>query len=155
MGRLPAPRSFSRMNGTSRLGVVCLGPPFRFRLPGLRKQGLSTRVLGVFFSVQLAFPWRTLATTVRCFGTKDIDLVESDAHGKAGWATYYIQNSEGEERSPVGDFDAQSRKMMATQPDLILATAKHIQRFGTMPRENTCACVQKSGRATMVAGLNF
>ena len=87
----------------------------------------------VFLGVQLAFPWRSLAYDGSMFWHESgyrfgwrVMLME-----KAGWATYYIQNSEGEEREfPVGDFlTPNQEKMMATQPDLILATAKHIQEI--------------------------
>tara|TARA_Y100000589_G_scaffold239141_1_gene226589 strand:- start:81 stop:461 length:381 start_codon:yes stop_codon:yes gene_type:complete len=50
---------------------------------------------------------------------------------KAGWATYFIQNDLGEEREfQVGDFlTPNQEKMMSTQPDLMIATAKKIQEI--------------------------
>ena len=87
----------------------------------------------LFLGVQLLFPWRTLAYEGSMYWHESgyrfgwrVMLME-----KAGWATYYIQNDQGEEREfPVGDFlTPNQEKMMATQPDLMLATAKHIQEI--------------------------
>lgn len=86
-----------------------------------------------FLGVQLVFPWRTLAYEGSMYWHESgyrfgwrVMLME-----KAGWATYYIQNDQGEEREfPVGDFlTPNQEKMMSTQPDLMLATAKHIQEI--------------------------
>ena len=79
----------------------CLGPPFRFRLPGLRGSrwfGLRLEsVWWVFLGVQLAFlePWPRRFDVWHESGYRfgwRVMLME-----KAGWATYYIQNSEGKE----------------------------------------------------------
>ena len=87
----------------------------------------------LFLGVQLVFPWRTVAYEGSMYWHESgyrfgwrVMLME-----KAGWATYYIQNDQGEEREfPVGDFlTPNQEKMMATQPDLMLATAKHIQEI--------------------------
>ena len=86
-----------------------------------------------FLGIQLVFPWRSLAYDGSMYWHESgyrfgwrVMLME-----KAGWATYYIQNDRGEEREfPVGDFlTPNQEKMMATQPDLILSTAKHIQQI--------------------------
>jgi hypothetical protein len=87
----------------------------------------------LFLGIQLVFPWRTLAYDGSMYWHESgyrfgwrVMLME-----KAGWATYYIQNERGEEREfPVVDFlTPNQEKMMATQPDLILATARHIQEI--------------------------
>jgi len=50
---------------------------------------------------------------------------------KAGWTTFFIQNEEGEEREfPTGSFLTPNQdKMMSTQPDLMVQTAKHIRQI--------------------------
>ena len=86
-----------------------------------------------FLGVQLVFPWRTLAYEGSMYWHESgyrfgwrVMLME-----KAGWATYFIQNDKGQEREfPVGDFlTPNQEKMMGTQPDLMIATAKHIQEI--------------------------
>jgi hypothetical protein len=87
----------------------------------------------LFLGIQMLFPWRTLAYEGSMYWHESgyrfgwrVMLME-----KAGWATYFIQNDLGEEREfQVGDFlTPNQEKMMSTQPDLMIATAKKIQEI--------------------------
>ena len=98
-----------------------------------------------FLGVQLVFPWRTLRTRGRCIGTKVISVWLRVMLMEKAATTYYIQNDQGEElRVSSGDFHAQPRKMMSTQPDLIRRSTS--KRFGTMLKASTFGCVRRWGK---------
>jgi hypothetical protein len=86
-----------------------------------------------FLLIQAVFPWRHLAYDGSVFWHEAgyrfgwrVMLME-----KAGWTTFFIQNKEGEEREfPTGSFLTPNQdKMMSTQPDLMVQTAKHIRQI--------------------------
>ena len=90
-------------------------------------------VLVTFLLIQAVFPWRHLAYKGSVFWHEAgyrfgwrVMLME-----KAGWTTFFIQNEQGEEREfPTGSFLTPNQdKMMSTQPDLMLQTAKHIRQI--------------------------
>jgi hypothetical protein len=95
--------------------------------------GWKGATLVAFLVVQAAFPWRHLAYDGSVFWHEAgyrfgwrVMLME-----KAGWATFFIQNEQGEEREfPTGTFlTPNQEKMMSTQPDLMIQTAKHIRQI--------------------------
>ena len=115
-------------------------PGSSWRVPILNSEGRNAvwsvqqvALVWIFLGIQLIFPWRVLAYQGSMYWHESgyrfgwrVMLME-----KAGWATYFIQNDKGQEREfPVGDFlTPNQEKMMGTQPDLMIATAKHIQEI--------------------------
>ena len=102
--------------------------PKEVKWPSWKQVALVT-----FLLIQGVFPWRHLAYDGSVFWHEAgyrfgwrVMLME-----KAGWTTFFIQNEEGEEREfPTGSFLTPNQdKMMSTQPDLMVQTAKHIRQI--------------------------
>ena len=102
--------------------------PTEVKWPSWKQVALVT-----FLLIQAVFPWRHLAYDGSVFWHEAgyrfgwrVMLME-----KAGWTTFFIQNEEGEEREfPTGSFLTPNQdKMMSTQPDLMVQTAKHIRQI--------------------------
>ncbi len=102
--------------------------PTEVKWPSWKQVALVT-----FLLIQGGFPWRHLAYNGSVFWHEAgyrfgwrVMLME-----KAGWTTFFIQNEEGEEREfPTGSFLTPNQdKMMSTQPDLMVQTAKHIRQI--------------------------
>ena len=102
--------------------------PTEVKWPSWKQVALVT-----FLLIQGVFPWRHLAYDGSVFWHEAgyrfgwrVMLME-----KAGWTTFFIQNEEGEEREfPTGSFLTPNQdKMMSTQPDLMVQTAKHIRQI--------------------------
>lgn len=94
-------------------------------------QRISLTIVGLFFLIQLTFPFRYLLYPGELFWTEEgyrfswrVMLME-----KAGYANFKIVNPENQQRFYVDNSDfltAFQEKQMATQPDFIIQYAHHL-----------------------------